>query len=147
MQAKEFLNKIRYIDMMIDCKVEQLEDLRSRIISLGSPSFGDKVQSSLNPDKFTNTINNILELEKDIDNDIDKLVDLKREAREIIEKLDNDVEKLVLYKRYFDRKTFEQISVEMSYSWKHIHRLHSNALNDFDKLYKDVLECHIKNMI
>lgn len=135
MQAKEFLNKIRYIDMTIDCKCELIQELRSRIVSIGSPNLGDKVQSSLDPDKFTNTISKIIELENEINTDIDTLVDLKREARQLIEKLDDNVEKLILYKRYFENKTFEQISVELNYSWRHIHRLHSSALQNFAKIY------------
>ena len=121
---------------MIDFKCEQVETLRSRLTSLGSPSTGDKVQSSLDPDKFTNTMSKIIELEEKINADIDELVDLKRDAMNCIEKLNNDVEKLVLYKRYFNNKSFEQISVEMGYSWRHIHRIHGNALKNFDKVYK-----------
>lgn len=136
MLSKEVLNKIRKIDMMIDFKCEQVETLRSRLTSLGSPSMGDKVQSSLDPDKFTNTMSKIIELEEKINADIDELVDLKRDAMDCIEKLNNDVEKLVLYKRYFNNKSFEQISVEMGYSWRHIHRIHGNALKNFDKVYK-----------
>lgn len=136
MLSKEVLNKIRKIDMMIDFKCEQVENLRSRLTSLGSPSMGDKVQSSLDPDKFTNTMSKIIELEEKINADIDELVDLKRDAMNCIEKLNNDVEKLVLYKRYFNNKSFEQISVEMGYSWRHIHRIHGNALKNFDKVYK-----------
>ena len=138
MQAKEFLNKIRYIDMMIDCKLEQIKNLRDKLTSISSPmgNIGDKVQSSKDPDKFTNTISKIVELENEINNDIDKLVDLKSIARKAIESLDDDVEKMVLYKRYFENKTFEQISVELNYSWRRIHQFHSDALKNLER-------CHI----
>ena len=135
MQAKEFLNKIRHIDMMIDCKLEQTSNLRSRLTSI-NVSMGERVQSSLDPDKFTNTISKIVELEKEINDDIDKLVDLKSIARKAIESLDNDIEKMVLYKRYFENKTFEQISVELNYSWRRIHQFHGDALKKLER-------CHI----
>lgn len=134
MQVKEFLNKIRYIDMMIDCKLEQINGLRDRLTSIGSP-MGDKVQSHLNPDKFTDPVSKIIELENEINADIDNLVDLKCEARKSIERLDDDREKLVLYKRYFENKTFEQISVEMNYSWRRIHQFHSDALMQLEMLH------------
>ena len=98
MQVKEFLNKIRHIDMMIDCKCDQIKSLRDRLTSISCP-MGEKVQSSLDPDKFTNPISKIIELEQEINEDIDKLVDLKRVARRMIEQLEDDVEKMVLYKR------------------------------------------------
>ena len=135
MQAKEFLNKIRHIDIMIDCKLEQTSNLRSRLTSI-NVSMGERVQSSLDPDKFTNTISKIVELEKEISDDIDKLVDLKSVARKAIESLDNDIEKMVLYKRYFENKTFEQISVELNYSWRRIHQFHGDALKKLER-------CHI----
>ena len=134
MQVKEFLNKIRHIDMMIDCKLEQINGLRDRLTSIGSP-MGEKVQSHLNPDKFSNTISKIIELENEINADVDDLVDLKCEARKSIEQLNDDREKLVLYKRYFENKTFEQISVEMNYSWRRVHQLHGDALIKLERLH------------
>jgi len=32
--------------------------------------------------------------------------------------------------RYLDGKTFEWIAAEMNYSWRQIHRLHSQALTN-----------------
>ena len=135
MQAKEFLNKIRHIDMMIDCKCSQIKGLRDRLTSISCP-MDEKVQSTKDPDKFTDPVSKIIELEQEINEDIDKLIDLKRVARKVIEQLDNEVEKMILYKRYFENKTFEQISVEMNYSWRQIHRLHGSALQSFSKVYK-----------
>lgn len=135
MQVKEFLNKIRHIDMMIDCKCGQIKDLRDRLTSISCP-MGEKVQSTKDPDKFTDPVSKIIELEQEINEDIDKLIDLKRVARKVIEQLDNEVEKMILYKRYFENKTFEQISVEMNYSWRQIHRLHGSALHNFSKVYE-----------
>ena len=131
MQIKEFLNKIRHIDMMIDCKCYQIDDLRDRLTSINSP-MNEKVQSNLNPDKFTDTISKIIDLEKEINNDIDNLIDLKCVARKVIERLDNDIEKIILYKRYFENKTFEQISVELNYSWRRIHQFHGDALKKLE---------------
>ena len=134
MQVKEFLNKIRHIDMMIDCKCSQITDLRDRLTSISCP-MGEKVQSTKDPDKFTDPVSKIIELEKEINEDIDNLVDLKRKARKSIEQLNDDREKLVLYKRYFENKTFEQISVEMNYSWRRIHQFHSDALMQLEMLH------------
>ena len=135
MQVKEFLNKIRHIDMMIDCKCSQIKDLRDRLTSISCPMGGEKVQSTKDPDKFTDPVSKIIELEQEINEDIDNLVELKCEARKSIEQLNDDREKLVLYKRYFENKTFEQISVEMNYSWRRIHQFHSDALMQLEMLH------------
>ena len=135
MQVKEFLNKIRHIDMMIDCKCSQIKDLRDRLTSISCPMGGEKVQSTKDPDKFTDPVSKIIELEQEINEDIDKLINMKCVARKMIEQLDNEFEKLVLYKRYFENKTFEQISVEVNYSWRRIHQLHGDALIKLERLH------------
>lgn len=142
MSAKEFLNKIRYIDMMINCKLEQVAELRSMLLPGAIRYDKEIVQSSHTSDQFTDTMAKVIELEEKINADIDELVELKSIAREKIERMENEVEKLILYKRYFSNESFENIAVECGYSWRHIHRLHSEALKNFDKLYNDVIECH-----
>lgn len=140
MQAKEFLKKIIQIDMMIDCKLEQIVELRSRLTSIGCATDNERVQTSLKGDKITDTIAKVMELENLVNDDIDKLTEYKLQAREMIEGLENNVEKIVLYKRYFECKPFEQIAIECNYSWRQTHRIHGNALRNLDKvLVKDVI--------
>ena len=139
MQAKEFLKNIIQIDMMIDCKLEQITELRSRLTSIGCATDNERVQTSLKGDKYTDTIAKIMELEDLVNDDIDKLTEYKLQARELIEGLDSNVEKIVLYKRYFECKPFEQIAVECNYSWRQIHRIHGNALMKLDKVVDEVI--------
>lgn len=134
MSSKEFLNKIRCIDMMINCKLEQVSKLRSMLLPGAIRYDKDKVQTSHDADTITDTMVKVLELEEKINVDIDELVELKSVAREKIEQMENEVEKVILYKRYFSNESFEQISVEMGYSWRHVHRLHAEALKNFDKI-------------
>ena len=136
MGSKEFLNKIRCIDMMINCKLEQVAELRSMLLPGAIRYDKDKVQTSNNADSISDTVSKIMELEEKINTDIDELVELKSVARENIERMENDVEKVILYKRYFNNESFENIAVECGYSWRHIHRLHGEALKNFDKIYK-----------
>ena len=136
MGSKEFLNKIRYIDMMINCKLEQVAELRSMLLPGAIRYDKDKVQTSNNADSISDTVSKIMELEEKINADIDELVELKSVVRENIERMENDVEKVILYKRYFNNESFENIAVECGYSWRHIHRLHGEALKNFDKIYK-----------
>lgn len=134
MTAKEFLNRIRTINILIDCKIEQVTRLRVLLTGGAIRYDKEKVQSSVSNDTMLNTVAKIIELEEQINADIDLLVDYKSRARNLIEQLSNDIEKIILYKRYFDNKTFEQISVECNYGWRHTCRLHGNALNSLSKV-------------
>ena len=146
MGVKEFLNKIRKIDLLIDCKLEQVNELRSLLCGGAIRYDKDKVQSSVDPDSMTDIVAKIIELEQKINEDIDRLIDIKTKAREMIEMLENDREKVILYKRYFDGKSFEELAVECGYSWRQVHRIHGKALVNLEKI-KDVIECHNESVI
>lgn len=45
-----------------------------------------------------------------------------------IESLDNETERLLMRKRYIEGKHWEDICVELNYSWRQMHRLHSEIL-------------------
>ena len=128
MDIKTYLNQIRHLDLLIDSKLEQVNQIRNQMIYV-SPTFGERVQGSHDPDKFTNGVAKIIELEKVINEDIDKLVDMKVKAREIIETLDTVVEKAILYKHYFEGKSFEDIAVEVNYSLRWVYKIHGDAMD------------------
>lgn len=54
-----------------------------------------------------------------------------KEITDRIERLENEDEKDVLLYRYIKLMKWEDICVKMEYSLKHIHRIHSSALNNF----------------
>lgn len=58
-------------------------------------------------------------------------VKLCREIMDKIERLPNEDEKDVLAFRYIKLMKWEDICVEMGFSWKQVHRIHSKALTDF----------------
>ncbi len=54
-----------------------------------------------------------------------------KEIRDRIERLEDENEKDVLVYRYILGMKWEDIAVKMGYTWQHIHRIHSNALENF----------------
>lgn len=73
-------------------------------------------------------IGKIVDLENEINADIDKLVDLKREMVAIIKAVKNPEFQTLLELRYLCFKTWEQIAVEMGYSTRNIYKLHDSAI-------------------
>lgn len=78
-----------------------------------------------------------------IDQRCAELADVSREIFNAICRLpldenNNKYRQLLIY-RYLNFYTFERIAVVMDYSWRHIHRLHAEALRAMDV----VIECHI----
>lgn len=147
MTVKEFLNKIRQIDLLIDEKIEEVNMLRDRLTNVTASTEGERVQTSMQGDKFADTIAKIIDLQSKITADIDVLIDYKKVARELIEKLDDDVLKAILYKRYFRGCTFEQIAVEIDYSWRWTCKLHGKALLKLNRFFKEDIVIHIDTVV
>ena len=134
MDIRAFLNQIRHLDLLIDTKLGQVSQIRNRMEYV-SPAYSERVQGTKDPDKFTSGVAKIIELEKVIDTDIDVLVDMKLQAREMIESLDNVIDKVVLYKHYFEGKTFEDIASEVYYSSRWVKKVHDDAIDKLNLKY------------
>jgi DNA-directed RNA polymerase specialized sigma subunit len=74
------------------------------------------------------TIVKIVDLENEINRDIDRLVDLKAEARRLIGQVKEPDQQLVLELRYLCYKPWSEIMVELGCSEPTVYRLHGEAL-------------------
>ena len=77
---------------------------------------------------MADTVAKIVDLEAEINRDIDRLVDLKREIVGVIKSISNPEYQTLLEKRYLCFLTWEQIAVDMNYGIDNIYKLHSKAL-------------------
>ena len=85
MTTKEYLRQAYRLDQKINSDIEEVARLREMATSISSPVLGDKVQTSRSGDApFVRSIEKILLLEEKIDREIDTLVDLKQQMREVI---------------------------------------------------------------
>lgn len=71
----------------------------------------------------------IYELKQEINAKIEQQCAAVRETYRLIDLLDDELLKLVMIKRYAKHKPWKEIAVEMGYSWRQVHNLHSKALN------------------
>ena len=128
MTAKEYLTQAYRIDQRINSKLEQVSSLRD-LSTKATSTFSDVPPSGTrNVHRMEDVICKIVMLENEINAEIDHLVDLKREIREVISRVKNLECQTLLELRYLCFKTWEQIAVEMNYSIQHIYRLRDKAL-------------------
>ncbi len=143
MTAKQYLNRIRDLDGQINRLERQRQDLRAMLFNTSSPAnMGESVQTSTTESKWFALIAKVDELERDMVKEIDHLIDLKEAAAGKIEKIsltDKQTErnvKEVLFRYYIRCESFEQIAVEMSYTYRWICMLHGKGLVAFDEYLK-----------
>lgn len=67
---------------------------------------------------------------KELVEDRDVLVDLKKEIISIIKKINNPEQQTLLELRYLCFKTWEQIAVDMGYSIQNAYKVHNRALEN-----------------
>jgi DNA-directed RNA polymerase specialized sigma subunit len=130
MTVKEYLGQAYRLDQRINSKLEQVASLNELATKCTSTLTG----MPRNPNRGTSTMadaaGKIVDLQAEINRDIDRLVDLKREMVSLIKAVDNTEYQTLLELRYLCFKTWEQISVDMGYSIQHIYRLREKAYDE-----------------
>jgi len=131
LNAKEFLEQVRYVDRAIDNKLEQVHRLRNEATKATSLVSDMPRGGSPNLQHLEDTIVKIIDLERDINRDIDRLIDMKIGARESINAMVSPDERLILEMRYLCYKTWTEIAETIGCSESNIYRLHGFALANF----------------
>lgn len=132
MTAKEYLSQARRLDNVVNNSLKELEywmELSKRV-------SGSNYEINLNPNRpaeapFALCIEKIDELQRDINNKVDKLVDLRSEIDKALCALGDSEEELVLRYRYLENRTWEDIGEVMDMSVRTAHRVHKSALQHF----------------
>lgn len=137
MRAKEYLQQLRRLDTVIDQKIRELDELRTRSTRISSMDYSiERVQTSPSGDApYAKTVHRMIDLNEEINRDIDDFVDRKHKIINEIQSLENTKHIQILFKKYVEYKTFEQISVEMNYTYQYIVLLHGYALKEFSQKY------------
>ena len=133
MTAKEYLRQLKTLDNVINAKLLEKERIRALATKVTS-NLSERVQGS-GSGGIENTVIEITELEIQINADIDKLVDLKVEATQIIDSLENNKHKAVLSMYYVSNLTFEQVAENTDISSRWVRKIHEKALKKFEEIY------------
>ena len=152
MTAKQYLQQSFRLNAKIDADLLEVERLRALATSVSSPDLSqDRVQTGTVSDRIGNTVAKIIDLEREINAEIDRFVDLKREIRERIDKVASEDFRIILQKRYLNFQKWEQIAVDLNYTYRHVTRLHGEAIQAFHSLFPDefddVLECPMSRVL
>ncbi|UAC48671.1 DUF1492 domain-containing protein [Bacillus aquiflavi] len=137
MNAKEYLSQAFQLDQRINSKLEQVSMLRELALRTTSVLQDDKVQSTKQQSPMENALVNLLSLEEEINDDIDQLVDLKRELTTFIAEIANPSHRILLELRYLGGSTWDEVAAIMGYDVRWVYRLHRKALKEINELLKN----------
>ena len=128
MTAKEYLLQAHYLDIRIDSKLKELTELRS--LAMKVTSAYSNTPHTITPDnhRLEKILTSIADLESEIDEDIDKLVSIKKEIKSVIGEVKSVKFRTLLEMRYLSQMTWEQIAVKLGYDSRYIRKMHGWAL-------------------
>lgn len=128
-KAKKLLMSIARRDKIIELKLEELER-QKRLCEVCAVTFGERVQSS-GTDSSMKVIDYI-QMKDEVDEYIKKTLELKKHVMDVMDKMENEIYIELLYRRYFEKMTFEQIAEKLQLSNKRVYQLHKIALKELD---------------
>lgn len=136
-EALEYLKQISKLDARIETKQAEVKRLWDIAVNITPVMQEAVVSHSAGDGKVADAVAKVVDLRQEIHVDIDTLVDARREINQLIEKLPSEKQYKILYKRYFERKTWEQISDEMGFSRQWVCKLHNRALRNVGNLLSE----------
>ena len=136
MTAKQYLRQAYRLNELINSDIQELEQLKALSRSISSPNLSGMPSGSRKQEApFVNAIMKIVDLEKVINAEIDRLVDLKKEIRDKLFQIKDKNERLILQNRYLLFHTWEQIAEELNFTPQWVQEIHKRALENFSQQF------------
>ena len=124
MTTKEWFSRCRRLDKRIESLQRQRREEWERVTSMTANLSGEVVDGTKDPHK----LDRYAEFDSLIGAEIRELLDIKCEVKAVIVQIPDYRYRDVLDKRYIEMKSWEQIAVEMNYTYRRVTQLHGEAL-------------------
>ena len=144
--AKRFLQRIEYYDAQIQAKMDERETVKSMVMRV-TASMSLTPGGGRGGDKIGDGVSRLVDLEREIDAAIDRFVDLRRRATDLIERLDDPDEINVLHRKYVGRTdkdsgvtqymTIDEIAEELHMSQRNVCYIHGRALQKVARMMEE----------
>lgn len=135
-QAVHYLTQLEYIDDMISEKRDIIESMRSSVTGTSASVEGERVQTSPK-DRLGETCVKIVDLCTQMQDDIDRLLEMKGEVIQTIDQYVTDLKaQKLLYLRYIKYMSIETVAHEMRISRRTAYSLHKAAVTDISVKFK-----------
>ena len=129
MTAYEYLSQAFLLEQQIRSKLAMIDSLKALATFVASRGFSGKPEMyTRNDSAREGTIRKIMEAEKELDAQIDAMVDLKLEIAKTIDQVKDATMRLILEKRYLGYESRKQIAEELKITERWVQSRHAEAL-------------------
>lgn len=137
MTAKQYLQHYRVLEGNYRIAIEEYKNVENDMISLKSPTLGDKIQSSPQNDPIGDIVINLEKQKAKIGIQILKyrsqMTTVRNQISEL-EKVNNDYY-VILLLRYILHKDWKFVCDSLNLSRTHANVVHGQALQEFDRIF------------
>jgi DNA-directed RNA polymerase specialized sigma24 family protein len=131
--AKDYLQRVKKIDRLIENKIAEAMHWKTVATGTSTNSEGERVQSSGSKQKMADAVARYVDIEAEINEEIDRLADVRREIVLTIEVLPVD-EYDMLYQVYVNCKELQDVATDMDKSYSWATTIHGRALAHLQKI-------------
>lgn len=138
MTAKDYLARYRWITNSIEAKRAQTEKLREQARTVGGVN-STGTRSSQPYDRVGEITAKIVDLEREINEEIARSIDVQREIRAVIAEIPDERGRVLFELYYLNCLSLERAAEKLNLSLRQTLRLHKKYLS----FCENVIECHI----
>lgn len=144
MTVREYLESIRALDLSIETKIRQEERLRTRLTDTAAHIGGDAPRSSSpNKDKIGIVMAEIIDLQNERNEEIDRFVDMKAAIKDAVKALPKE-ERIVIEGMYFSHMKAREIMSQLYCSRRTVYRIRDKAIATLESNKK---VCHLCQLV
>ena len=136
MTLDERLEKMSKLNLKIDTKIQELVHLKALAEKTTSYVTGMPGNSNKAKRTMADTIDKIVDLQYEINNEIDEYVDIKSEMYHAINKLEDSDQRLVLEMRYINEMKWQEIAGAIGCADRHVYRIHEAGIKNLKKFFE-----------
>ena len=136
MNAKEYLEYIRSLDIRLRMKESQISRLRADICCIQALDYTKDRISGGSPVDISDKIARLDELIREANDEWDELIAERERANARIRKLESIKQQEVLTRRFIYNEKWEVIAVKMDITWQGTWQLFYRALKNFQKIFE-----------
>lgn len=144
MDAKEYLSQALWLDRIINNKLEQQEEVRAKAERTTVDISQEKVSGgNITKSPMEDSTVKLADLSREIDDYVDRYVNLKVKIQNTISKLSDFRYILILEMRYLNNKAWDDIAMTIGYDTRYTMKLHRKALNEVRAILKEDTKRHL----
>ena len=133
-RTQRMLEQVEMIDSIVKNKLIEQQQWKDIALGITANMGGERVQSSGTQSKMADALNRCIDIEREIDEAVDRLIDTKRGVIALLEKLESPTEYRILHDRYIKYMTLQEIADKYGKEYGWVTTTHGRALASVDRL-------------